>query len=94
MENINCLLFIAIVINPRFKLQYVKYCFRCAYDVETAPKLILKVEQILQHLFAFYHGGESIQNNIDVESEKGESSTPSKSRGTPKKKILLSQFLK
>ncbi|PON79764.1 hypothetical protein PanWU01x14_009960 [Parasponia andersonii] len=71
----------------------MKYCFACIYDSETATKLILKIEQTLRRLYAFYNVSESAQN---VGVEKGESSTPPapKAQRTLENRKLLSQFLK
>lgn len=45
VENINCLLFDVVVFDNRFKLQYVKWCFVCVYDVETAVSSPLKLRK-------------------------------------------------
>ena len=54
-ENINPLLFLAVVLDPRYKLKYLKYCFESIYDAETVAKIVVKVEQILQRLYVSYN---------------------------------------
>ena len=38
-DYINCLLFVVVVLDPRYKLDYLKYCFGMIYDVVIASKL-------------------------------------------------------
>lgn len=94
VEKINSLLFITIVLDPRFKMNYVKYCFGCMNDAKTAAKLTFKVEKTLQGLYVFYNGGEKDKNNANVGDGKGESSTLLKAQGTTEHRKLLDQFLK
>ncbi|XP_062096961.1 zinc finger BED domain-containing protein RICESLEEPER 3-like [Humulus lupulus] len=54
-ENINPMLFLAVVLDPRYKLKYLKYCFETIYDAETVAKIVVKVEQILQRLYNSYN---------------------------------------
>ncbi|XP_062093497.1 zinc finger BED domain-containing protein RICESLEEPER 2-like [Humulus lupulus] len=51
-ENINPMLFFAVVLDPRYKL---KYCFETVYDVEIVAKIVVKVERILQRLYNSYN---------------------------------------
>ena len=52
VDNINPLLFLSVLLDPRYKLRYLKYCFESIYDVETVAKIVVQVESILQHLYA------------------------------------------
>ncbi|PON54830.1 LOW QUALITY PROTEIN: hypothetical protein TorRG33x02_301510, partial [Trema orientale] len=52
----------------------VKYYFVCVYDSEITTKLILKIEQTLHRLYAFYNVSKFALNS-DVGVEKGESNT-------------------
>ena len=54
-ENINPLLFLAVVLDLRYKLKYLKYYFETVYDAETVAKIVVKVEQILQRLYNCYN---------------------------------------
>ena len=54
-DNIYPLLFLAVVLDPRYKMKYLKFLFECIYDVETVAKVIVKVEQILNQLFEMYN---------------------------------------
>ena len=54
-DNINCLLFVAVVLDPRYKLDYLKYYFGMIYDVVTASKLCKKFDQTLKRLLNFYN---------------------------------------
>lgn len=91
VEDVNGLLFVAVVLDPKYKIQYVKYCFSCMYDVELAAKLTLMVETILQRLFAFYSGGKKIS---DTNEGNRKGSKPEIVEKTPTNRRYLSQYLK
>ena len=44
-DNINCLLFIAVVLDPRYKLDYVNYCLGMIYDPITTSKMSKKINE-------------------------------------------------
>lgn len=52
VDNINPLLFLSDLLDPRYELRYLKYCFESIYDGETVAKIVVQVESILQHLYA------------------------------------------
>ena len=54
VDNISCLLFVAVVLDPRYKLDYVKYCLTMVYDSHIASKLSKKLDSTLQCLSDFY----------------------------------------
>ena len=54
VDNINILLFIALVLDPRHKLDYVEWLVRTNYDVESANMLFLKIKVTLRSMFDFY----------------------------------------
>lgn len=54
-DNINPLLFLAVVLDPRYKMRYLKFCFDSVYDAETVAKLVVKVESVIQRLYACYN---------------------------------------
>ncbi|XP_074347227.1 zinc finger BED domain-containing protein RICESLEEPER 2-like [Apium graveolens] len=47
-EDINPLLFLAIVLDPRYKMGYLKNCFESIYNAELVARLVMKVESLLQ----------------------------------------------
>ncbi|KAK1398327.1 hypothetical protein POM88_008190 [Heracleum sosnowskyi] len=55
-EDINPLLFIAVVLDPRYKMKYLKYCFESIYNVELVATIVMKVESLLQRLYVAYVG--------------------------------------
>ena len=68
----------AVVLDPRFKLKYVRFCFGRLYDVEEADNFTIKVKDTLLRLFEHYmnvdenvevvHGvGTSINENVNVD---------------------------
>lgn len=67
VDNINSLLVVAVVLDPRFKMDYLKYCFTYVYDspiYETLPK---KVKDTMYRLFEFYSAdGSAMVGNENV----------------------------
>ena len=57
-DNINPMLFIAVVLDPRYKMKYLKYCFESVYDPAMVARLVVKVESILQSLYTCYAGSD------------------------------------
>ncbi|KAJ9561442.1 hypothetical protein OSB04_006602 [Centaurea solstitialis] len=54
-DKINPMLFLAVVLDPRYKMKYLKFLFECLYDSTTIAKISMKVEQILNELFEVYN---------------------------------------
>ena len=54
VENINILLFIALVLDPRHKLDYVEWLVRTNYNVESANMLFPNIKVTLRSMFDFY----------------------------------------
>ena len=55
VDNINVLLFIALVLDPRYKFDCVEWVIRTNYDSESANMLVLKVKCALRSLFDHIH---------------------------------------
>ncbi|KAL5558941.1 hypothetical protein UlMin_035152 [Ulmus minor] len=60
-ENINLLMFLAIVLDPMYKIGYVKFSLRYFYDVQTVASVTLLIEHILNHLYALHESASSHQ---------------------------------
>jgi len=69
---------VAIVLDPCFKLKYVRFCFGRLYGVEEAENFTIKIKDTLLRLFEHYmnvdenvevvHGvGTSINENVNVD---------------------------
>jgi hypothetical protein len=70
----NFLLYVAVVLDQRFKLKYVRFCFGRLYDVEEAENFTIKVKDTLIRLFVHYMNvkvvrsvGTSINENVSVD---------------------------
>ena len=50
------MLFVAIVVDPRYKLEYVKFWFKQWYDKEKDDELGLRVRNALNRLLKYYNG--------------------------------------
>ncbi|KAL5579325.1 hypothetical protein UlMin_011767 [Ulmus minor] len=60
-ENINLLMFLAIVLDPRYKMGYVKFSLRYFYDVRTVASVTLLIEHTLNRLYALHESASSHQ---------------------------------
>jgi hypothetical protein len=66
----NFLLYVAVVLDPRFKLKYVRFCFGRLYDVEEAENFTIKVKDILLRVFEHYM---NVDENVEVVHSVGTS---------------------
>ncbi|XP_024026800.1 zinc finger BED domain-containing protein RICESLEEPER 2-like [Morus notabilis] len=64
VENINYLLSVAVVLDPRYKMDYLTYCFSIVYDSCTSETLTKNVKDTMYRLHDVYSGdnGESVAN--------------------------------
>ncbi|KAK3212240.1 hypothetical protein Dsin_016946 [Dipteronia sinensis] len=58
-ETIPKLLIISIVLDPRYKLHYVSFCFDELYGSEKVEEMTKEIKDLLQGLYGFYGGAES-----------------------------------
>ncbi|KAL4290103.1 hypothetical protein GQ457_14G015540 [Hibiscus cannabinus] len=54
VNNVNVLMFIALVIDPRHKLRYVEWIVRRSYDPKKSFSLCHRIKETLTSLFEFY----------------------------------------
>ncbi|KAK3198394.1 hypothetical protein Dsin_021809 [Dipteronia sinensis] len=80
LETTNKLLIIVVVLDPRYKLQYVSYCFAVLYGVENRDSMTANIKDALVELYecysSLYGGGgggidrvDEIPSFSDVESD-------------------------
>lgn len=53
-DGLNPLLFLAVVLDPRYKVKYLDFCFSNIYDKVRAKSFTKKVEDSLTRLFEWY----------------------------------------
>ncbi|KAI4297639.1 hypothetical protein L6164_037521 [Bauhinia variegata] len=79
VENINPLIYIGIVLDPRYKLEYVNYICDANYEIEVATLLKKKIANTLWQLYHFYaqesHEVSQTQTSDDNASHEGLSIT-------------------
>ncbi len=63
VDKMNMLLFVAMVLDPRYKLKYMKAMFSQVYVKDEAEKLVAKVKDTLNLLVNFYDSSPS--NKVD-----------------------------
>jgi hypothetical protein len=66
----NYLLYVAIVLDQRFQLKYVRFCFGRLYDVEEAGNFTIKVKETLLRLFENYM---NVDEDVEVVHNVGSS---------------------
>ncbi|KAK9035076.1 hypothetical protein V6N11_077127 [Hibiscus sabdariffa] len=54
VNNLNVLMFISLVLDPRHKLRYVEWIVRRSYDPTNSSVLCLRIKDVLTRLFDFY----------------------------------------
>ena len=59
----NFLLYVAVVLDSRFKLKYMRFCFGRLYDVEKAENFTIKVKNTFLRLFEHYM---NVDENVEV----------------------------
>ncbi|XP_060967282.1 zinc finger BED domain-containing protein RICESLEEPER 1-like [Cannabis sativa] len=89
-ENINPFLFLAIVVDPRYKLKYLKYLFETIYEAEIVAKIVVNVEQVLQRLFTSYN---AMNGNKDDKVTKSDSLVPTRDLKESNRSRLLANYL-
>ncbi|CAN1279080.1 Zinc finger BED domain-containing protein RICESLEEPER 2 [Linum perenne] len=82
IDNMNHLLFIAVVLDPWYKLQYVKFGLELVYEKQKVQELLMRVNVSLDALFNYYlviggnggigtsRSGENALLNDEIESDK------------------------
>uniref|UniRef100_A0A803N7L4 BED-type domain-containing protein n=1 Tax=Chenopodium quinoa TaxID=63459 RepID=A0A803N7L4_CHEQI len=92
-EKINLLIFIAVVLDPRYKLDYVEWMITEIYDPIVASKLVDNVKVALNALYEEYR----VSSGNDVNREEVFSSKDGKTPLSPKHKkieVLKSKYKK
>ncbi|KAK1404623.1 hypothetical protein POM88_004228 [Heracleum sosnowskyi] len=80
-----------VVLDPRYKMRYLKYCFENVYDAEYVARIVVKVEALLQRLYTSY---DSQADNVGPKVD-GITVSP-KTSGTgsaPNKRRLLENYM-
>lgn len=53
-DKINLILFVAIVVDPRYKLKYVQWCLKETYETQHVDGLVNKLKKGLTRLYEWY----------------------------------------
>ncbi|KAH9659532.1 BED-type domain-containing protein [Citrus sinensis] len=59
LNTLNKLLIVAVVLDPRYKLSFVKFCFEELYDENVVCELIKVIKGLLSSLYDFYTNNNS-----------------------------------
>ncbi|KAK2656611.1 hypothetical protein Ddye_009663 [Dipteronia dyeriana] len=66
IEDVNKLLIIAFVFYPRYKLDYVKFCFGDLFDENKVNEMTYDFKELLIKLYEFYNGVDNISSSDQV----------------------------
>ena len=68
------LLHVAIVLDPRYKLKYVKFCFEQVYEASQAVTKIALVESTFNRLYKWYNDfySSEVGNEMNTPLDQGE----------------------
>lgn len=55
VDNMNKLLIIAVVLDPRYKLEYVSFCFESLYDTNKVEAMVASIKDQLVAVYNSYH---------------------------------------
>lgn len=75
-DNTNFLLYVSVVLDPRYKMHYVKFCFGNLYGSESSKCILMceKIMKTLKELFDHYkiqHGAESSSSTTSANVGSG-----------------------
>uniref|UniRef100_A0ACD5WTF9 Uncharacterized protein n=1 Tax=Avena sativa TaxID=4498 RepID=A0ACD5WTF9_AVESA len=65
-DILNPLLFIVVILDPRYKHKFLEFCFSNIYDQDKAKNFTKKVEDGLRRLFEWYVEAESAASNSEA----------------------------
>ncbi|KAL5743686.1 hypothetical protein ACOSP7_026545 [Xanthoceras sorbifolium] len=68
IEDINKLLIIALILDPRYKLDYVKFCFGDMFDDKKTKEMTCDIREHLIQLYECYKGVENILSSYQTSS--------------------------
>ena len=75
VENINMLVFVAVILDPRIKMTYVEWMVKDNYDKNQASLLNSKIKLALEALFNFYASSMSQPKKTQASTSTSTSST-------------------
>ncbi|KAF7815085.1 zinc finger BED domain-containing protein RICESLEEPER 2-like [Senna tora] len=53
-DNMNYMLFVAVVLDPRHKMAYIEFCFSKMYGLDKCRHMLVKLKELLVNLFEYY----------------------------------------
>ena len=68
VERINKLIFIAVVLDPRYKLDYISFCFSNIYEDAMAKVMVDGIKNYLIRLYDYYKFYDNAQDHHQSES--------------------------
>lgn len=72
LEQNNLMLLIAVVLDPRYKLKFVEFCYSIIYPKEKVDEIVEKVKRTMGLLFQQYQASGQVHTSIEDSSADGE----------------------
>uniref|UniRef100_A0A5B7B6B6 Zinc finger BED domain-containing protein RICESLEEPER 2-like n=1 Tax=Davidia involucrata TaxID=16924 RepID=A0A5B7B6B6_DAVIN len=66
IDKINMMLLIAVVLDPRYKLRYVKFCYGKVYTLEKVNELIRRVRELMNRMYVHYQMLDSTSSSPSI----------------------------
>ena len=63
VERINKLIFITVVLDPRYKLDYISFCFSNIYEDAMAKVMVDDINNYLIRLYDYYKFYDNVQDH-------------------------------
>ena len=98
LDNQNLLLYVAVVLDPRYKLRYVHFAFKGLYH--DISKVDEKTEQVKDALVRMYEAylkndkGRDAQNNMSTQLSQGSSGSSSSGPLSVRRSLRMAQFMR
>ncbi|KAK9288223.1 hypothetical protein L1049_016672 [Liquidambar formosana] len=94
LGKMNLLILVALVLDPQFKLVYVKWSFEQNYDVVVAMEMEKKVKDCLIRLYNWYDARDSSNNVQNTNTNESRSINDADMEEHDARAFLVSQFQK
>ncbi|KAE8719560.1 hypothetical protein F3Y22_tig00109945pilonHSYRG00185 [Hibiscus syriacus] len=91
IDNINIMMFVAVILDPRHKLNYVNWIVHYSYDETQATLLFLKIKMVLQSLFDSYASSMPPSKTSDMSSSTSTSLSNFTQGGTQSGALVCTQ---
>ena len=69
IDKVNMMLLVAVVLDPRFKLKYVKYCYNSIYPSQKVNELVRRITELMHRMYVHYNMLDATSHNLSRVSQ-------------------------